>query len=222
MANKKLSPSMMCVEIEKLSDYLKVFEAEGIEYLHIDVMDGDYVPNFMLGTDYIKQLRRLTKIPLDIHMITWNPEKKLEWFDIQPGEYVSVHAGSTPHLQKALQIIKAAGGKAMVALNPNMRVEEIEYVLDDIDSVLVMTVNPGFAGQTAVPQAIRKIETCRKYLDEKGYPNIEIEVDGNVSYELAAQMAKCGADIFVAGTSSFLQGLNGVGEGIRKMRKIVE
>lgn len=222
MQKKKLSPSMMCIEIEKLTEYLRIFEEEGIEYLHIDVMDGEYVPNITLGTDYVKQLRKLTTIPLDVHMVVKNPEQKIEWFDFQPGEFVSVHAGSTPHLQKTLQMIRATGAKAMVALNPGMRIEELEYVLEDMDGLLVMTVNPGFAGQKAVPQAIRKIERCREYLDNAGFSGIEIEVDGNVSYELAAEMAKRKADIFVAGTSSFLQGVEGLREGIRKMREIIK
>jgi len=218
---KKISPSMMCVEIDKLKEYLSVFEEENIEYLHIDIMDGEYVPNFTLGTDYVRQLRRLTDIPLDVHLMVNDPERKIGWFDFQEGEYVSVHAESTQHLQKALQAIKATGAKAMAAINPATRVEELQYVLDDIDAVLVMTVNPGFSGQKAIPQAIQKIEDCRKFLDSQGYPNIEIEVDGNVSYELAGQMSQKHADIFVAGTSSFLKGLDGMQQGIRKMREII-
>jgi ribulose-phosphate 3-epimerase len=218
---KKISPSMMCVEIDKLKEYLKIFEDEGIEYLHIDIMDGEYVPNYTLGTDYVKQLRKLTDIPLDVHLMINNPERKIGWFDFQEGEYAAVHPESTQHLQKALQTIKAAGAKAMVAINPATRVESLRYVLDDMDGLLVMTVNPGFAGQRAIPQAIRKIEDCRNYLNAEGYSNIEIEVDGNVSYELAGEMSKRHADIFVAGTSSFLCGLEQVQPGIRKMRSII-
>ncbi|MBA4700792.1 MAG: ribulose-phosphate 3-epimerase [Ruminococcus sp.] len=218
---KKVSPSMMCVEIDKLNEYLKVFEEEGIEYLHIDIMDGEYVPNYTLGTDYVKQLRKLTNIPLDVHLMINNPERKIEWFDFQEGEYVAVHPESTQHLQKALQAIKATGAKTMVAINPATTVESLRYVLDDMDGLLVMTVNPGFAGQKAIPQAIQKIEDCRNYLDGEGYSNIEIAVDGNVSYELAGEMSKKHADIFVAGTSSFLNGLDGMQEGIRKMRDII-
>ena len=179
---KKISPSMMCVEIDKLNDYLKIFEEEKIEYLHIDIMDGEYVPNYTLGTDYVRQLRKTTDIPLDVHLMINNPERKITWFDFQEGEYVSVHAESTQHLQKALQAIRATGAKPMVAINPSTRVEELQYVLDDMDGLLVMTVNPGFAGQKAIPQTIQKIEDCRNYLDERGYQHIEIEVDGNVSY----------------------------------------
>lgn len=218
---KQLSPSMMCVEFDKLKEYLKVFEEERIEYLHIDIMDGEFVPNYTLGTDYIKQLRKLTKIPLDIHMMIQNPEKKLDWFDFQPGEYVSVHAESTQHLQKVLASIRSMGAKSMVALNPATPMENLEYVLEDMDGLLVMTVNPGFSGQKAIPQTLQKIEDCRNYLDKKGYPNIEIEVDGNVSYKLARTMSQKHADILVAGTSSFMCGLDTLQEGIQNMRKII-
>ncbi|CUO23393.1 Ribulose-phosphate 3-epimerase [[Eubacterium] contortum] len=218
---KKISPSMMCVEIDKLNEYLKIFEEEKIEYLHIDIMDGEYVPNYTLGTDYVRQLRKTTDIPLDVHLMINNPERKIAWFDFQEGEYVSVHAESTQHLQKALQAIRATGAKPMVAINPSTRVEELQYVLDDMDGLLVMTVNPGFAGQKAIPQTIQKIEDCRNYLDERGYKHIEIEVDGNVSYELAGEMSKKHADIFVAGSSSFMNGIDGMREGIRLMRRVI-
>lgn len=218
---KKLSPSMMCVEIDRLSDYIKIFEEEKIEYLHIDIMDGEYVPNYTLGTDYVKQLRKKTDIPLDVHLMVNHPERKIEWFDFQPGEYVAVHAESTIHLQKVFQAVKATGAKTMAAINPPTGIEELRYVLDDLDGLLVMTVNPGFSGQKVIPQTLQKIEDCRRYLDERGYSHIEIEVDGNVSYDLAEQMSKRHADIFVAGTSSFLNGIEEMREGIRRMRKII-
>ncbi len=218
---KKISPSMMCVEIDKLKEYLEIFEEEGIEYLHIDIMDGDFVPNYMLGTDYVKQLRKITKIPLDVHLMINEPERKIDWFDFQEGEYVSVHAESTRHLQKSLQAVRAAGARPMVAINPATKVESLQYVLDDIEGILVMTVNPGFSGQKAIPQTIQKIEDCRRYLDSQGHHNIIIEVDGNVSYELAGRMSEKQADIFVAGTSSFLRGYDGVRAGIRRMREII-
>lgn len=218
---KKISPSMMCVEIDRLKEYLKVFEREEIEYLHVDIMDGAYVPNFTLGTDYVKQLRKLTDIPLDVHMMVDHPEQKIGWFDFGEGEYISVHVEATPHIQKVLKTIRESGAKPMAALNPGTGLERLEYILDDIDGVLIMTVNPGFAGQKAVPAALKKIRDCREFLDARGYCDVEIEVDGNVSYELAGEMSKCGADIFVAGSSSFLNGLAGVEEGIRRMRGLI-
>ena len=140
-----LAPSMMCAQIDKLDETLCAFEKAGIEYLHIDVMDGCFVPNLMLGTDYVKQLRKLTSIPLDIHLMITEPEKKISWFDFQPGEFVSVHHESTKNWRQALQMVRDAGAKPLAAINPPTPVSVLEDVIDLIDGVLVMTVNPGLA-----------------------------------------------------------------------------
>lgn len=219
---KKISPSMMCADILKLGETLKAFESCGTEYLHIDIMDGHFVPNFTLGTDYCRALKRATNIPLDIHLMVENPENVLSWFDFSQGDYVSVHIESTRHLQKALAEIRKRGAKAMVALNPATPISSIEYILDDIDGVLVMTVNPGFAGQKLIPSCLEKIRDMRKYLDEKGYSNIEIEVDGNVSFENARKMSDMGADIFVAGTSSVFNKDFSIAEGMERLREAVK
>lgn len=208
MNTAKLSPSLMCADICALGETLEIFQRNGVEYLHIDIMDGHFVPNFTLGTDYCKQLRRHTNIPLDVHLMVEHPESKLDWFDFRPGDFVSVHWESTPHLQRVLARIRAAGARAMVALNPSTPVESLREVLDDLDGVLIMSVNPGFAGQKMVPAAPDKIRRTRKWLDERGYQTVEIEVDGNVSLENAVKMRAAGADIFVAGTASlFREGL---------------
>jgi len=198
----KISPSMMCADIGKLADVLNLFKESGIEYLHIDVMDGVFVPNYTLGTDYVKQLRRLSDIPLDIHLMIDRPENKISWFDPKPDEYVSVHVESTPHIHRALSVIRSAGAKPMVALNPGTHYRTIGHLLDSIDAVLIMTVNPGFAGQKLVESTLDKIKKTRCWLDENGYSNIDIEADGNVSFENARRMREAGADIFVAGSSS--------------------
>lgn len=204
----QISPSMMCADITDLKRYLDEFKTLGIEYLHVDVMDGVFVPNLQLGTDYIRQLRKASDIPLDIHLMITQPENKLEWFDIQENEYVSVHYESTVHVQRALQRIKDRGAKPMLALNPATPLQVLEDCLDDLDAVLIMTVNPGYAGQKLIPQTLKKIERLRKWLDETGYGHIEIEVDGNVSFENAVKMRAAGADIFVAGSSGlFVKGM---------------
>lgn len=202
---KKISPSIMCVDFFELEKYIKEFEENNIDLIHIDIMDGHFVPNFTLGTDFIKILKEKTNIPSDIHLMIENPESKLDWFDLKEGDCVSVHLESTPHLHKALFGIKEKGAKAFVALNPATNIMGIEDVLDVIDGVLVMTVNPGFAGQKLVPQTLKKIKKLREYLDNSGYDNIEIEVDGNVSFENAKLMSDAGANIFVAGTSSIFK-----------------
>ena len=215
----KIAPSMMCVDAFKLENTLKVFEDKKIEYLHIDVMDGTFVPNFMLGTDYCKMLKKKTDLPLDIHLMITNPEYKAEWFPIGEGDMVSVHAESTVHLQRALSLIKKLGAKPIVALNPATPLENIKYVLDDIRAVLLMTVNPGYAGQALIPQTLKKIADTRALLDQAGYKDVEIEVDGNVSFENAAFMRNAGANIYVAGSSSVFRKDLSLEEGIRLLRE---
>ena len=219
---KQISPSIMCADFMDLRSCIKDFEKNGIEYLHVDIMDGHFVPNFTLGTDFCKILKRETKIPLDIHLMVEAPEDKLSWFEFGEGDYVAVHYESTAHLQRALSIIKSRGAKAMLAINPATPIEVVRWVLDDIDAVLLMTVNPGFAGQKLVPQCLEKITSLRKYLDQMGYENIEIEVDGNVSFENARKMSDAGANIFVAGTSSLFKAGVAMDESIKKFREAIE
>ena len=222
MLKAKLAPSMMCVNVwDDPAKTLSEFERFGIDYLHIDIMDGHFVPNLTLGTDYVKQLRRRSDIPLDIHLMVEKPESILGWFDIQPGEYVSVHVESTVHLQRALAAIHSLGAKTMAALNPATPLSSIEEVLDDLDAVLLMTVNPGFAGQKLVPQTLDKIARLREMLDRANLQGVRIEVDGNVSDVNGAKMRKAGADMFVCGTSSvFLKGTS-IEENIRRFREAI-
>ena len=199
---KKISPSIMCADFFQLDTYIKAFEKCNIDMIHVDIMDGSFVPNYTLGTDFIKALKRKTEIPLDIHLMINNPENKLDWFEFNENDYVAIHCESTPHLHKAISAIKNRRAKAMVAVNPATPICALESILDDIDAVLIMTVNPGFAGQKLIKSVLKKITQLRNYLDKNGYEHIEIEVDGNVSFENAALMSKAGSNIFVAGTSS--------------------
>ena len=221
MSKKKcISPSLMCCDFFDFAEQIKIFEREGIEYLHIDIMDGTFVPNFTLGTDFVKQAKKKTSISLDLHLMINNPESKLDFFNFGENDIVSVHAESTKHLQLALQKIKNKGAKAFVALNPGTPIYVLEEVLEDIDGVLVMTVNPGFAGQKLVPSGLKKITKVREYLDNNGREDACIEVDGNVSFTNAELMSKAGADIFVAGTSSIFNG--NIIESIHKLRNSIE
>lgn len=216
-----ISPSLMCADFLTLGEELKKLEAAGIEYLHIDIMDGEFVPNFTLGTDFIKKVKTATGIPLDIHMMVKNPEGKLDWIPFGEGDYVSVHYEACTHLQRALAMIHARGGKTMLALNPGTPLWVMEEVLPDLDAVLVMTVNPGFAGQKLIPSTLDKIRKLRKYLDENGYDHVEIECDGNVSFENARKMREAGANIFVAGTSSIYAKTGSFEDNIQKLREAI-
>ena len=216
----KLAPSMMCCDFFNLKAQVNEFENSGIELLHIDIMDGNFVPNFALGTDFVKQLKKNTKIPLDIHFMTEYPERHLDSFPIGEGDYVSVHYETTKHLQRVLSAIKQKGAKALLALNPATSVEVAAEVLDDIDGLLIMCVNPGFAGQKMVPASIGKIERARAFLDANGKRDAEIEVDGNVSIPNAQKMFCAGANIFVLGTSAVFCG-DSIEENIKNFRNQV-
>jgi len=221
--DKKISPSMMCANFLNLESDIRIFEKTGIEYLHIDVMDGQFVPNYTLGVDYCKKLKEASKIPLDIHLMITEPEKKLDWFAsaLGEGDYVSIHCEASVHLQRALAKIRQLGARPMLALNPATPIAMLEDVIGDIDAVLIMTVNPGYAGQKLVPATLNKIGRLREYLDLAGYFEIEIEVDGNVSFENAKLMSEAGANIFVAGSSSVYKAGATLEENIQKLRDAV-
>ena len=210
---------MMCANYLNLGSDIKELEESKIDYFHIDVMDGDFVPNFQLGTDYVKALRTASKIPVDIHLMVNNPEKHIDSFDLKPGDIMSVHQETTRHLQRTLSLIKDKGATPAMAINPSTPINTMDYILDDIGMVLIMTVNPGFAGQKLVPQTLKKISDTRKYLDDRGFNNIIIEVDGNCSFDNIPKMYKAGAEIFVAGTSSLFHQDYTIREAVIKLRK---
>lgn len=202
----KLAPSVMCCDFIHLHKDLEIFERQGIELLHVDIMDGSFVPNFTLGVDFIKQLKKATSIPLDIHLMVEQPERTLDAFPFGEGDWVSIHVESTKHLQRVLAKVKERGAHPIVALNPATPLCMIEDVMDDIDGILIMSVNPGFAGQKLVPHAIDKIAETKKLLAKYGREDVEIEVDGNVNPANAIRMKNAGANIFVVGTSGIFFG----------------
>ena len=216
----KIAPSMMCCDFLHMGAQLADFEKNGVDLLHIDVMDGSFVPNFALGTDFVKQLKRVTKIPVDLHLMVEYPERHLVAFPVGEGDYVSVHYESTRHLQRALAAVRATGARALLAINPATPVEVAIDALDDIDGLLIMTVNPGFAGQKMVRHSIEKIARARAFLDANGRTDAEIQVDGNVSIENAIRMKGAGANIFVLGTAGLFTGAP-LGEALEKFRTSV-
>jgi ribulose-phosphate 3-epimerase len=217
-----ISPSMMCADIFTLGDTMDVFEKNGVSYLHIDIMDGEFVPNFTLGTDYCRRMKRSTSIPLDIHLMINDPEKKLSWFDFGEGDIVSVHFESTKHPYLALQMIRERGAKAFLAINPGTAASVILPMLSVMDGVLVMTVNPGFAGQKLAESTLAKITEVRELAAKAGRADLLIETDGNVSFENAVRMSRAGADIFVAGTSAVFRKDMTLEEGLKKLQDCVE
>ena len=212
----KISPSMMCADFLNLGEELKVLETLRIEFLHVDIMDGSFVPNYTLGTDYIKRLKEASGIPVDIHLMIDRPEDKLKWFDFGPGDYVSIHYEASNHVLRAIAAIRDRGAKTMLALNPATPLCVLEDVIADLDAVLIMTVNPGYAGQELIPQTIDKIRRLRDM-----YPQIEIEVDGNVSFENAKKMRAAGADIFVAGSSSIYSKDGDIKANTQRLRECI-
>lgn len=205
----KISASMMCSDLINLKETLSIFKSEGVEYLHIDMMDGAFVPNFGLGVDYIRGLRALTDIPLDLHLMIQNPEYKIQWIGIRPTDIVSIHYESSFQVQRVLDWLTPYGCKKYLAINPATPVNALEEVLEYIDGINLLMVNPGFAGQQIVPSTIRKAEKVVKLLDVEKADHITLEVDGNITFENARILRDIGADLFVAGSSSIFK--NGIG-----------
>lgn len=196
----------MCCDFFDLRAQTGVFEKNGIELLHIDVMDGGFAPNFALGVDFARQLKKNCAIPLDIHLMVREPERHIDSFPVGSGDIVSVHIESTSDMRGCLEMIKARGARAFVVLNPETPAEALLPLTDAIDGVLVMAVRPGFAGQRMLEGTIEKIARVRRLLDEAGREDAEIEVDGNVSIENGIRMRGAGANIFVLGTAALFGG----------------
>lgn len=197
---------MMCSNLVDLAKTIDIFQQKKIERLHIDVMDGAFVPNFGLGVDYIRGLRDLTDIPLDIHLMITDPEYKLQHIGIKETDIVSVHYESTYQVQRVLDRLRSYGCKCFLAINPATPIYVLEEVLDYLDGINLLMVNPGFAGQKIVPSTLKKAEKLQNFLREHNKEDIALEVDGNITPENAAKLKMCGANIFVAGTSSIFRG----------------
>lgn len=224
MLNKsEISASMMCSDLVDLKETIRIFEEEGIEYLHIDMMDGTFVPNFGLGVDYIRGLRKLTNIPLDLHLMIKDPEYKFQWIGIKSSDTVSIHYESTFQVQRALDYLEPFGCKRFLAINPATPVSALEEVLDYIDGINLLMVNPGFAGQKIVPSTLRKAQKVANLLEREGKEDIILEVDGNITPENGETLRKIGASRFVAGTSAIFKGcLEKYKDNIESFRSFIE
>lgn len=223
MQKSEISASLMCSDLVDLKETIRIFEVEGIERLHIDMMDGTFVPNFGLGVDYVRGLRKLTKIPLDLHLMIKDPEYKFSWIGILPTDIVSIHYESTFQVQRALDYLQPFGCKRFLAINPATPVSALEEVLDYIDGINLLMVNPGFAGQKIVPSTLRKAQKVVDLLKREGHEDIIIEVDGNITPENGKILREIGASMFVAGTSAIFKGdLNKYSDNIKLFREYIK
>ena len=193
----KLAPSILSADFANLERDIRLVEELGADYIHVDVMDGQFVPNITLGPNIVSAIRPVTKLPLDVHLMIVQPENYINAFAEAGADIITVHQEATPHIHRALQMIKNAGVKAGVTINPGTPLSMIENVLDLADQVLVMTVNPGFGGQSFIENSLEKIAQLKEWKETKGY-TYEIEVDGGIVPETAARRKEAGAEVFVA------------------------
>lgn len=211
----KIAPSLLAADFGNLESQIKELEQNGIEMLHIDMMDGTFVPNITFGPDQIKMLRAKSNLLFDVHMMVLNPDRYIPMVAEAGADIITIHQEATPHLHRSIQLIKKYNIKAGVVLNPATPVETLKYVLEDIDMILLMTVNPGYGGQAFIPSMLTKIKDTKNMI--KGY-EIDIEVDGGINLVTAEKCIEAGANIIVAGSYTF----NGkVKENIEKLNQLI-
>jgi ribulose-phosphate 3-epimerase len=197
-----IAPSILAADFAALGDAIRMAEAGGADLIHVDVMDGHFVPNITIGVPVVRSLKKVAKVPLDVHLMIEEPDRYVEDFVKAGAAMLSVHLEVLPHLHRTIQFIKSFGARAGVAINPSTPVGALEEIAGDVDHVLVMSVNPGFGGQTFIPRSESKIQAVRALLDRAGNP-APIEVDGGVDRTNVARLAEVGASIFVAGVAIF-------------------
>ena len=199
---KKIAPSILSADFSRLGDEIRAVEAAGADYIHIDVMDGHFVPNITIGPLIVDAVRKITTLPLDVHLMIENPDLYIQDFAAAGADIIVVHAEATSHLHRSIQLIKSFGKKAGVSLNPATPLNVLDYVIDDLDLILLMTVNPGFGGQSFIDACLPKIHALRALLDRRG-SEAELEVDGGVKPSNIAKISHAGANVFVAGSAVF-------------------
>lgn len=215
---KKIAPSILSADFSRLAEEIAAVEEAGADLLHIDVMDGHFVPNITIGSGVVAALRKTTRLPFDVHLMIENPKHYIETFAKAGSNMLTVHVEATHHLHRTITFIREQGIKAGVSLNPATPLVQIEPVLPDIDHLLIMTVNPGFGGQQFIASVLPKIRKARDLIDTLA-PHVLIEVDGGITLENIAAVATAGADIIVAGASIF--GNDNYAQTIGKMKALI-
>lgn len=200
---KKLAPSILSADYVNLERDITMIQKAGADLLHLDVMDGHFVPNLTIGPPIIKAIKRIATVPCDVHLMISNPGDYVDAYCDAGADYLTVHVEAATHLHRIIQHIKSRGVKAGVSLNPHTPLSSIQEVLGDLDLILIMSVNPGFGGQSFIPNTLDKLRRLNKILEERGLQHIEIEIDGGAHYDNMAEILEAGADIIVSGSAVF-------------------
>jgi ribulose-phosphate 3-epimerase len=213
---RKLSASILSAQFGRLAEEISTAEAGGSDWIHVDVMDGHFVPNITIGPEVVRAINNATNLPLDVHLMIEKPERYLEAFAKVGADWLSVHVETCPHLHRTIQQIKELGMRASVTLNPATPLLSIESILSDVDMILLMTVNPGFGGQKFIRSVLPKVHRCRQMIDSIK-PEVLLEVDGGVNLETIDDLVAAGADVFVAGSAVFKG--NGIADNIKALKE---
>jgi ribulose-phosphate 3-epimerase len=213
----KLAPSILSADFARLGEQIDEAARAGADYIHVDVMDGHFVPNITIGAPVVASIRRATSLPLDVHLMIEHPERYISQFAEAGADIITVHVEASPHLQATIRLIKELGARAGVSLNPPTPIGTLEEFLPHVALVLVMGVNPGFGGQPFIPETLPRIESIRKILDDRGL-TAELEVDGGINADNAPDIVKAGANVLVAGNSIF-RVQEGISGAIRRLRE---
>lgn len=216
---KKIAPSILSADFAHLAEEIRKVEEAGADMIHVDVMDGHFVPNFTIGPPIVRAIRKVTRLPLDVHLMMTHPDDLIPDFIKAGSDYLTVHVETCPHLHRTIQSIKENGVKAGVALNPATALSLVEPILPFVDLLLVMSVNPGFGGQSFIPQVLDKVREARRMIDERKL-SVELEVDGGLKVDNVGEVAQAGADIFVTGSAVFHS--KDYKETLEKMRQALD
>ena len=215
----KLAPSILSADFARLGEQIDEVARAGADYIHVDVMDGHFVPNITIGASVVASIRRVTSLPLDVHLMIEHPERYISDFVNAGADIITVHVEASPHLLSTIQAIKEQGVKAGVSLNPPTPLSAVDEFIHHVDLVLIMSVNPGFGGQPFIPETLPRIASMRKILDDRR-PGVELEVDGGINAENAPDIVKAGADVLVAGNSVF-RAEEGISGAMQRLREAV-